>query len=365
MSRPRSSIFKYMISFTVSVILLTAAFTFILLSFQSKKNAYIRDYLNRLSETASIETADKYYSISLMMNFKNYEEIKNYFHTVNDSRLLSVIIFSQTEDENFFKVREIVNIDKAFKTPYSQGKSINLSTGKNYIKNGLYEVTADPRIYKENNFFWQNVFFPVREQNKTYVVQLYCNTSFLENPITAITSEDLYYRKYIFISVSIFLVVTVLISLLYMHNLTLFINSLAHVVKKAARGEPGFKLNTAADDDFKELAYSFNNLMSEMKEKDRKINELSEKDYLDDIFKTGVQMLKENRLDEAESVFNTLSYIKPDGFGSYFNLGVINAKRKKYGVSLEMFEKARQANPDHDLTNSYIMKVKYRISNNG
>ncbi len=364
MARPRSSILKYMISFTLSIIMLCIMLTVFLLTFINKRNDNLKEYLNRVSETASLEIAYKYNSVASMKEFKDLAEAVKYFQGINDSKLLAVIIFSRTEDENFFKVQEIIYTDKAFKLPYIKNSSINLSTGKNYIKSGLSEVSADPKIYRENNFFWQNVFFPLNVKERTFSVLLSVNSAYLENPVSVIAQDDLIFRKYIFISISSFIILTVFISLLYMHNLTLFINSLAHVVKKAVSGESKFKLNAEIDNDFKDLAYSFNNLISEMKQKDKKISELSEKDYLDDIFKRGVQMLKDDQLHEAESIFYTLSYLKPEGFGSYFNLGVINAKRKNYSLSLEMFMKAKAANPEHELTNMYILKVKSKIGNN-
>ncbi len=85
---------------------------------------------------------------------------------------------------------------------------------------------------------------------------------------------------------------------------------------------------------------------------------LEKKDTLGDIFKFGVTLLKENRLEDAAALFTTLTFLKPEGFGSYFNLGVIYARRKDYAKSMDMFQRALQANPGNELTMQYIEKIR-------
>jgi len=132
-------------------------------------------------------------------------------------------------------------------------------------------------------------------------------------------------------------------------------------MRKAAEGELDISLKQTNDSDLNELALSFNTIVSELKglkEKESLIKDMEQKDTLNDLFKYGVNMLKENKFDDSIHVFKTLSMLKPDGFGSYFNLGVAFARKKEYDNSLNMFRKALDSNPDHNLTTSYIEKVK-------
>jgi tetratricopeptide (TPR) repeat protein len=99
--------------------------------------------------------------------------------------------------------------------------------------------------------------------------------------------------------------------------------------------------------------------MKDLKAREKIVQELETKDTMGDIFKFGVSLLKEHRLDESIALFRTLTILKPEGFGGYFNLGVAYAKKGRYAESIEMFKRALQANPRHELTLQYIEKVKH------
>jgi tetratricopeptide (TPR) repeat protein len=132
-------------------------------------------------------------------------------------------------------------------------------------------------------------------------------------------------------------------------------------MRKAAEGEFNVSLKETKDNDLNELALSFNTIVSELKglkEKENLVKDIENKDSLNDLFKFGVNMLKENRFDDSINIFKTLTMLKPDGFGSFFNLGVAYAKKKEYNASLAMFGMALESNPDHEHTINYIEKVK-------
>jgi Tfp pilus assembly protein PilF len=57
-------------------------------------------------------------------------------------------------------------------------------------------------------------------------------------------------------------------------------------------------------------------------------------------------------------VFLALTLLKPDGFGAWFNLGVVYAKMRMIDSATEMFEKALSLNPTHELVASYLEKVR-------
>ena len=104
-------------------------------------------------------------------------------------------------------------------------------------------------------------------------------------------------------------------------------------------------------------------LAAALADKERMLQESSRADELSEGFRKGVELLKNGSLAEAEAVFKALTIIKPDGFGAYFNLGVVLAKQRDFDRSLEMFEKARAINPSHTHTAIYIEKV-IRMKNN-
>ena len=146
---------------------------------------------------------------------------------------------------------------------------------------------------------------------------------------------------------------------MYSYNFSLLIKNLAAHMKKAATGEE-ISLDTIDNDELNELAISFNDIVSglkELKEKDKIITELEKNHSFDDLFKFGVNLLKENELDNSIALFKTLTILKPEGFGGYFNLGVAYAKKKDYHTSLEMFGKALNSNSDHELTQKYIDRI--------
>ena len=140
----------------------------------------------------------------------------------------------------------------------------------------------------------------------------------------------------------------------------MLITSLSGHMKKAAQGSLDISLNPVEDDDLNELAHSFNSIVSELKElnkKDKIIKQL-ERDSSGDLFNLGVNLLKEKNYNDAIAIFKALTIIKPNAFGSFFNLGVAYAKKKEYGFSFDMFERALNSNPGHELTLNYIEKVK-------
>ena len=142
-----------------------------------------------------------------------------------------------------------------------------------------------------------------------------------------------------------------------------FYRKLSGVVQDVSSGGSIVKIDPFADKDIHELALSFNNLMEEIEEKDKQISELASKDSLPEIFKFGVDLIKENRIDEAENVFSTLVLLKPGAFASTFNLGVVLAKKKKYSEALNIFYKAAEINPSHGMTVQYISKIEKMFTN--
>ena len=223
-----------------------------------------------------------------------------------------------------------------------------------------FRVIIDPNIYSSNGKYWQNVYLPFKIKGKTYIIEFTISTSDTFSTINKYYEASQKTKQYMLIIPTIMIIVVFILTFLFTHNVSLFLKNLSKYMNKASSGDMDVNLNPIIDDDFSELALSFNSLLDklkESKEKDKIIHELENNDPLSDFFKNGVNLLKENRIDDAISFFHSLSILKPDGFANYFNLGVAFAKKKDYENSLKMFNKALLIYPDHELTQNYITKV--------
>ena len=226
------------------------------------------------------------------------------------------------------------------------------------IRRGLTEISVDTEIRSKNGHAWQNVFFPLPGDKKNHLVMM---QSPAYNALAILrkfeeSSNTMKIRVLIITSIS--MVVVIFLVLLFTHNITMFVDNLSGSMRKAAEGDLSVTLNPHADRDFSKLATSFNTLIEELRSREKDIEELNQKDDLSDIFKMAVSTLKTGQIENAITLFNTVIILKPDSFGSFFNLGVAYARIREYEKSADMFNRALEINPEHQLTMSYIEKVK-------
>jgi tetratricopeptide (TPR) repeat protein len=322
-----------------------------------------------------------------------------------DSEILSVILFSKTADDNYFTVRGKIEIDPRLAIPVSSGERVRESE-ENWLKKGIYEPCVNPVLFAEKSAYWHNAYVPVTLKEGQFVVRISVSSAgaviALENHIRRVSRAQI---GAVLLS-ALLIIITLVASFLFLKNFSLFMSGIAGYVKKAADGNTDLELNEDADEDLFELAMSFNTLVGELKEKERQITRLHEKerdmeksrkiekidyqhdrelqqqieslkeelskalaeknrmiaesnnsDELSESFRTGVELLKRGRLDDAEAIFRALTIVKPDGFGAYFNLGVVYAKKREFDRSIGMFERAIEINPNHPHAAQYIEKV--------
>jgi hypothetical protein len=322
-----------------------------------------------------------------------------------DPRILYIIIFSKTSDENFFRVSAKIDTGKHITIPIETGQRVREESEDNWLKKGLYEACVNQSIFSDKSSYWHNSYIPLSLKEGQHVAR------FMVSSTDAVIALEDHFAKVkrlegiIVIGTIIVITITLIAAFLFLRNFSLFISGITGYVKKAASGETNISLNEDTDEDISELALSFNTLVGELREKEKLIADLTEKeqavlksvetvqdsaahkellkeidelrlklsvalaeknqieqessklDELSESFRKGVDLLKENNLSNAETVFTALTIIKPDGFGAYFNLGVVYAKMRKLDRALEMFEKARTINPGHAHTETYIEKV--------
>lgn len=275
--------------------------------------------------------------------------------------MLYIIIFSKTPDDNYFKVVEKVPLSPLMKIDLQKNASVQENKEINYLREGLFRGTTDPGIYCAGGTCWQNVYAPIRIGNRDYVVEFMFPASRTRDALGEYSSSLKEGKVYIIAVTVVILIVIFILIFLFQQNFALLIKNLSSRMKKAAGGELDVGLNPGADMELNELALSFNSLLEEMKglkEKEKRAKELEGLEILNDLFRTGVNLIKEARFEHAVPLFKTLTILKPDAFGSYFNLGVAYAKTGDYESSLAMFDRALLAKPGHALTINYIEKVK-------
>jgi methyl-accepting chemotaxis protein len=387
------------------ILTLAASFAFI----TSRDSSVIREIITGYASSVALDKGRSCVAASWKGNQTESRELmeKLFAYCRSDSRILSVILFSKTADENFFKVSSRIDLGSQFTLP-EVGQRVKEGTDENWLKKGLYGETIDKTIYadKAKTLYWHNVYIPVKCRDGQFVVRLTISSSEAVLALDEYLTRTLLMKRAMIAVVAVLLIITFAASALFLRNFTLLISGLTGYVKKAAGGDTALNLSSDVDEDLSELALSFNTLVGELREKDRTIGELRERektaaasavaakdetskkehsdavtdlqtrleqarvekekilaeqnksDELSEVFRRGVEMLKENKLEEAASVFTVLTILKPDGFGGYFNLGVTCAKLGNFDRSLDMFYRALEINPNHTHTTLYIEKVR-------
>ncbi|MBP7736728.1 MAG: tetratricopeptide repeat protein [Spirochaetes bacterium] len=317
-------------------------------------------------------------------------EMRDYNASAGD--ILGVIIFTKTEDENYFRIADTLMFHDDLTLEITKSEVVREQKEINYLKLGLLQSAVDPDIYSRNGYSWQNVYYPYEIKNKKSVIQLLVSAARTQATIDAYAASTRSIRI-VNIIVTVALVIAVIVlSIIFLQNYSLLISNLSHFMKKAADGDLDVSLHQTGDDELNQLALSFNTLIEELKDKTamtaqaaepaaaaepqpeqppvqaqspepereqgREPDQGPESDGFGAIFITGVSRLKENRLDEAIAIFLTLTIMKPNGFGSFFNLGVAYAKKREYGRAIAMFEEAARINPAFEVTAQYIEKIK-------
>lgn len=359
MKKNKSNVKKFAIVFTSINALLILALTAIYIFQLNKNKEFIKKIIfekSHYTATEKVETIKKIINRSEYKTYKDfYKELKSL--SENDNQILNIAIFTKTLDENFFRVKSIIKLNKNIKLPFRKNQKIGEKSNENFIKKGRYELTLDPSLYSQEVLFWHNVYCPKTINNKRYVLKFSINTTSIVNSLSSYIDNEKINRNFIIITALSFIFILLIISILYANSHSAFINRLTSFVEKASHGNLEISINEKANADITKLANSFNTLIDDLKEKEKKINNLENKDNLSDIFKAGVKFLKINKIDQSISIFKTLTIIKPNGFASYFNLGVAYIKNKNFDKSIMMFEKALELNPEHIDTKACLEKA--------
>jgi len=333
-----------------------------------KNSEILKSTIDEYSSRTLIDRAKTAGDALTLRNASSIKEIENTIkdYCTEEKGFLHAIIYSKTDDENYFKVMDIIGLSEAITVDLRKDDVVREIKDTNYLKNGLIRETADPEIYSSGSRRWKNVYVPYTAGEKRRVVQfmLSAPASFEAMEVFNESTRTVRFASTV---VSIALVVAVVaLTALFLHNYSLLISNLSSYMREAAGGNLDLALNPAADAELQQLAVSFNSLIEEM----RDIKDTQEKATADaisagDLFKNAVAMMKDQKYEEAVPLFMTLLHAGRYNFGSYFNLGVAQAKLRNYAASLELFQKAIEINAAHELTQQYIDKVKRLQNFNG
>ncbi len=320
------------------------------------KKTLMENYEDILLDKAEIITE----RLTAMQHKKTNEIKKEILRYCSEEKdYLHAIIYSQTSDENFFRVVDTVSINQNLVVPISNKEVVQEEKEYNYLKEGLLHGVVEPNLYKRGNITWQNVYYPLSFDGKNLIIQYMISNSDIMHAIENYSSSIRVTRIISIVITVVLAIAVILLTLIFTHNYSLLIDNLSHYIDRAAQGELELNLHET-DNELNKLALSFNSLMDELKDKKDRGHHEPEKE----LFNIGVTMLKENKLDDSIAIFRTLTILKPESFGSYFNLGVAYAKKKDYKQSLTMLEKAAAENPAYDITQKYIVKVKKFLTDN-
>ncbi|MGQ9841950.1 MAG: tetratricopeptide repeat protein [Spirochaetota bacterium] len=296
-------------------------------------------------------------SMSLVIyNFLNAANTKTaenelFMPVKNNPSVYTAYITKPTEDDRHYMVTTVIKgtleITHLTRVDTSQGF---------LIRKGLTHVTINPAIEKQGTIAFMESYIPLHAHSKTrcLIIQwLVPTTAILQQKHDALIKTLL---KTIAIVIATTIIIIVLISAIHWYRTKSLIQELSHSIQCIATGTLDIALNDSIDGELKTIAISFNSLVEKIKQNDQMLHTIKE-ETLADIFKKGVVLLKDGKLDEAQACFTVTILYKPQSFASYFNLGVCLAKKGQFDAALQYFEKAKELNPDSQLPLRYIEKI--------
>ncbi len=273
------------------------------------------------------------------------------FPISNNSTIYAAHIIKPTDDDRYYQVTKVIKGNSL------HNKLTRIDTSDNYLlRKGFAHVTVNPVIQTENTISYIESYIPLLHNGKTYciIIQWLAPDTLLlqqkhSNEVTSLTQT-------VAIVIAVTFIVIACISLVQVYRTKSLIKELSHSIQSVAAGSLDIALNDSVDSELKDIAQSFNSLVENIKNKEQMLQTIKEETFTD-IFKRGVAYLKEMKLDEACACFQVMLIYKPTSFASVFNLGVCYAKKGDFKTSLQYFMKAKELNPDNELTMRYIEKL--------
>lgn len=270
----------------------------------------------------------------------------------NNTSVYTAYIVKPTEDDRYYSVTTVI------KGKPEITKLTRVDISQNYLlRKGLAHVAVNPVIETQGTISYMESYIPLhaKSTSQCLIIQwLIPDTVILQKKHDVLIKNLM---QSIAIVISATFIIIVFVSLVHSYRTKSLIQELSHSIQSIATGTLDVALNESTDSELKPLATSFNSLVEKIKTNDQMLHTIKE-DMFADIFKKGVGLLKDGHLDEAKACFTVMCMYKPNSFASFFNLGVCFAKKGDFNSALTYFEKAKELNPDNELTLRYIEKIK-------
>lgn len=354
----------------------------------------LREALESSARDIMLERSELIVSHLQQAGIHSSDGITRYLQEYNASsgRLIAAIIFTKTSDENYFRTSDMVLFHDNFAPDLKRWSIVQQGKDINYLKKGLVHGTVDPTIYTQDGYRWQNAYYPIEIGKKKAALLLMMSASATSDILLRYADDTRTAKTTLIVITVILILAVVLLTLVFLQNYSLLLSNLSRFMEKAAGGDLNVSLRKTGDDELDQLAQSFNTLIEEMKDLSSRPSAETERgpepapsaseaaapqeipapaapdgavtgagtpeDETGILFTTAVAFLKSSQLDDAIAIFRTLTIVKPQSFGSWFNLGVAHAKKREYENAIRMFEEARSLNPSFDVTSQYIDKLK-------
>lgn len=348
-----------------------------------KKSSYSRRFIHRFSLITGIFLSLTFMITALLIYLSNrdmekliaththqlifseatlLEKLLNQYDTVENispdelakTRAINIIIAKKSSDDRYFSVVHYFNKSRTLEIPQGPVKE---KRSENFFKEGELEKEMDSRIFSDGSLYWQNVYFPLLLGQNKYVVRASYSVSENIIRLKTFTKKSSNYILVVLIATALVFATLTFLSLHFFQGISYFFKRLSRLAISIRKdGRAG--TISEDDEDFAEVARSFNILAEEIRTRDERIATLENSNKTDYIFKEGVVALKKQEYENAEHLFHTLLIFKPKSFGSYFNLGVIYSKQGAYTEALDMFEAALTINPKDKLAQTYCTKLR-------
>ena len=310
------------------------------------------EYANKttIEHIESTSRVIKSFLHSAITNKKNIENIL-FTPVINNAAVYSAYIVKPTDDDRHYIVTTVIKGNKRLLG------TTRIDSSKNFlIRKGLVYVTINPAIEKQDTIAYMESYIPLHANGKTQCLILQWivpATAILQQKHDALIKTLM---QSIAIVITATIILIVVISAIHSYRTKSLIQELSHSIQSLATGTFNITLNDNINDELKTIATSFNSLVEKIKHNDQMLHTIKE-ETIADIFKKGVALLKDGKLDEAQACFTVTTLYKPQSFASYFNLGVCLAKKGQFSAALQYFEKAKEINPDNQLVLRYIGKI--------
>ncbi|MDA3899128.1 MAG: tetratricopeptide repeat protein [Spirochaetes bacterium] len=241
-----------------------------------------------------------------------------------------------------------------------EGKTMISDSDQTLFEKAFIQIISDDKIYSEKESAFIIVYFPYDFENTRYIARALIPVSALMHLKIEQANHITNILKILLILSSFTFLLFFILSLIFSHQLRRIVARFSNSVQTALLKRELID-NNKTDKDFSQITENFNILLEEISEHKQTIDQLKLQSNDEEIFKHGVELLKKKDFVNAEHIFRTLTFIKPSSFGSYFNLGVIYARQKRWDESLFMFQKALSITPEDALSQQYCKKISKHI----